>query len=53
MVYARDNWSQTASLDSNAYEKIIGLGCMLASSCVSLGSITWLVRLLADRGLLL
>lgn len=53
MVYARDNWSDTTAINSGAYGKMIGFGCMLASACVSLGTVTWIIRLLADRGVLL
>jgi hypothetical protein len=48
------NWQQTKSAAyarQNTGDKMLGLGCIIASASVSFGMLTWMIQLLINKGL--
>jgi hypothetical protein len=48
------NWQQTKSATysrQNTGDKIIGLGCIMASASVSFGMLAWMIQLIVNKGL--
>jgi hypothetical protein len=48
------NWQQTRSTtypSHNIGDKLLGLGCIVASASVSFGMVAWMIQLVINKGL--
>lgn len=48
------NWQQTKSAtysSQNIGDRMLGLGCIVASASISFGMVAWMIQLLINKGL--